>query len=63
MPVMGRRTVERPSDGMRSAKKISSCESEDLQELSAGSDDSEELPDPTAGTYSRSEKDVKRPSR
>src|SRR5207302_2379393 len=32
-------------------KKISSRESEDLQELSAGSDDSEELPDPTRGTH------------
>jgi len=52
---MGRRTIERPSDG----KKISSRESEDLQELSAGSDDSEELPDPTAATYRRPAKPVK----
>jgi hypothetical protein len=44
---MSRPTVESASDG----KKISPRESEDLQELSAGSDDSEELPDPTAGTY------------
>jgi len=43
---MGRRTLEIPSDG----KKISPRESEDLRELSAGSDDSEELPDPTSAT-------------
>jgi hypothetical protein len=53
---MGRRTIETGSDGR---KKISPRESEDLQELSAGSDDSEELPDPTGGTYSRARKTVK----
>ena len=31
-------------------QKISSRESEDLQELSAGSSESEDLPDPTRGT-------------
>jgi hypothetical protein len=41
-----RSTVENRPDG----KKISPRESEDLRELSAGSDDSEELPDPTGGT-------------
>jgi hypothetical protein len=37
-------------DEFLTAKKISPRESEDLRELSAGSDDSEELPDPTGGT-------------
>src|SRR4051794_25224177 len=54
---MSRQTVESPSDG----KKISPRESEDLQELSAGSDDSEELPDPTAGNYRRPRSAVKKP--
>jgi hypothetical protein len=44
---MGRRTLESAPDGIRSTKKISPRESEDLRELSAGSDDSEELSDPT----------------
>jgi hypothetical protein len=43
---MGRRTLEQGSDG----KKISPRESEDLRELSAGSNDSEELLDPTPQT-------------
>jgi hypothetical protein len=42
---MDRRTLEKSSDGT----KISPDESEDLPGLSAGSSDSEELPDPTRG--------------
>jgi len=47
---MDRQTLESASDGIQAAQKISSRESEDLRELSAGSDDSEELPDPTSAT-------------
>jgi hypothetical protein len=38
------------SDRKQSTKKISPRESEDLRELSAGSNDSEELLDPTPQT-------------
>src|SRR3954470_13323311 len=43
-------TNARDRVGRSRTKKISPRESEDLQELSAGSDDSEELPDPTGRT-------------
>src|SRR3954451_385222 len=46
---LGQTTVETPSDGAQT--KISPGESEDLPGLSAGSSDSEELPDPTCGSY------------
>jgi hypothetical protein len=38
-----------PVDHNSAGQKISSRESEDLQELSAGSSESEDLPDPTDG--------------
>ena len=57
---MGRRTLEMPSDGVGSPKKISPRESEDLRELSAGSSESEDLPDPTSGNLSTPAKAVKR---
>jgi hypothetical protein len=56
--VMGRRTIEMPSDGA-GPKKISPGESEDLPELSAGSSESEDLPDPTGGTYPAPSETVK----
>jgi hypothetical protein len=47
---MGRRTLEVASDGIVPGKKISPTDSEEPPGLSAGSSDSEELPDPTRGT-------------
>src|SRR5579884_609848 len=44
------RGYPRAEPGAIAHKKISPGESEDLPELNAGSDDSEELPDPTNGT-------------
>ena len=52
---MSRLTVETGSDG----KKISPAESEDPSGLSAGSDDSEELPDPTRRNVSAAREAVK----
>jgi hypothetical protein len=43
----------RPDGKKLRSKKISSAKTEVLPELSAGSDESEDLPDPTAGTYWR----------
>jgi hypothetical protein len=47
---MGRRTVEIGSDGIAETQEISPANSEEPPGLSAGSSDSEELPDPTGGT-------------
>ena len=48
---MDRRTVETGSDGTKAPEKeISPDNSEEPPGLSAGSSDSEELPDPTRGT-------------
>src|SRR5207249_3734974 len=49
-----------PAAILQRHKKISPGESEDLPELIAGSDDSEELPDPTGRTYSGASRTVKR---
>ena len=45
--------ITRNEDSQEGLKKISSAKSEDLPELSAGSDESEDLPDPTRARYSR----------
>jgi O-acetyl-ADP-ribose deacetylase len=50
---MGQGTIRTASDGNGSPQKISPRESEDLRELSAASDESEDLPDATRGTYPR----------
>ena len=47
-----------PSDGA-GPQKISPDESEDLPGLSAGSSESEDLPDPTAATYPAASEAVK----
>src|SRR5207237_9442049 len=59
MSVPGRATVTRPPNGQ---KKISSGESEDLPELSAGSFKPEDSPDPTAASYRRGRTRSTRPS-